>query len=233
MITILFPTKRVLISVLIFLITAFIITASIILILSNNNFKKSSKTDNLVLFLESQNYEKLVPKDRMDKAITIIKNGGLTDEERYEGVATLAYYIQDRYYRTNNPDIRKYLVVLDKEVRVTFPNQYEIGNILVTCADPECGEKINASFQELVSEIEDLDSDDKYKNTILTNLRVAIYLPNETGHNNDIDLKLSIFRLVYNQLLELGTPSASQSANNLNSIVKNEYNSELSVSIEN
>ena len=174
---------------------------------------------------EQQKLKEYVPPDRIEKSLNKIKNENLSDSQKYESFAEAAFYIQDAYYRTNNPEIRKYLDSLNNEVKKLFPKDHQKEDFKVVCADSQCGETIDKDLTNLIQEIKNLDVDNAYKKTILTNLNNAAYIPYDTQDNKLS--KLVTYGLVRAQLIDLSDAQASSSAKKLELYIINKHNVDL------
>lgn len=190
----------------------------------NTNTKYEELADTLVN--EQQKYQEYIPKDRLNKSISILENNSLSDQERYDdGIVVSVYYMQDAYYKTNDPEIRIFLDSINEDVKKLFPNQHNELDILVACADSECGESADPALTKLIQEINSLTVDKIYINTITTNLNVGIHLPYTTEYYKGE--KLLSYLIVYTQLLDLNDAEASSSAKSLNEYVQDKYNKDL------
>ena len=213
-----------LISIILLLI---IIIGIIIFIFKLNSSSFNEKSVNeLTKYIQSQNYEEIIPKDRLEKSIALYNDTSLSKEERYAGLYQIGYYLQDAYYSTNDPKIRKRLDDLNKHAKNSFPGLYDESNFQVFCTDPECGSELNNDEKNLINNVENLEVDKFYTKIILKNLRNGFYTPYDTP-DNKAD-KISLLNLAYNQLLELNNSDASNSASLLKEYSSNKYKVDIS-----
>lgn len=207
----------------IWLIILFIFIILIIL-LSYFIFKPiTSWSDNndLINFLQQNNKKDYILQFRLNNAVNSLKNDKIK-ETQYKNLVLLAYYTQDAYFKRNSPEIREYLSKLNDKIKNKYPKLYSEGDFLVTCADPECGDKPDAEELKLLENIKKFNVDQFYKNIISTNLKISIYIPYNTK-DNKIE-KINFFIQIYNQLLQLDNKQASKSAENYAIYIKNKYN---------
>ena len=184
-----------------------------------------NRSNNIVNYIKQQKYEKFIPKDRLEKALNIISSPNSTANQKYQALSSVSFYLQDAYYKSNNPKIRNLLETLDIEAQKDFPTQHADGNFLVMCSDPECGEIPNTEAVNILNDIQNLAVDKLYVNIISTNLRNAYYIPFTTPTNKL--QKFNLFSLAYQQLLEVGNPEASVSAKNLKTYVSKKYDKDI------
>lgn len=170
-------------------------------------------------------YKQYIPEDRFQKSLSDLNNSKLSSKERYKALSDLIFYFGDAYGRTNDPAVRKYLLSLSDPAKKAFPKDYIESTFIITCADPECGEKTSPEISKLIIEVQNLSVDNVYKNTISRNLKIASNVPYVTDDNKQD--KLGSFRLAYGQLLSLNNPQASAAAGKLKIYIKNKYNKDL------
>lgn len=212
-------------ALLLVLVLALLIVIPIIayFILSINS--SQTKRNNLSIYVREQKFQEYVPLDKLEKSLAIIENPKSSQQQSYTEAKKISYELQDYYYRENDPKIRTILAELEEKAKAAFPKEYDQEDFVAACADSECGEKPDEEAKRILESVENLKTDSLYIRVITTNLENAILVPYKTT-SDKVD-KLSLYNLAYIQLLELGIPEASSSAENLNLYVKNKYKADI------
>ncbi len=206
----------------IFLILLIILLAYLLLKPST----QKTQNDELVNFLQQNANKKYIPKFKLNSALNSLKNKNAKTESQYKEVASLGYYVQDVYFKSNLPEAREYLTELNDKAKDKFPKLYNEDDFLVACADPKCGDKPDSEALEFLKIIQNLNVGNIYKSIIITNLKVSFYIPYDTRENK-LE-KFTNFILVHNQLLSLNNAEASKSAQTYENYIKKKYNYDVS-----
>lgn len=217
-----FRNKKIISLIIIFFFIILIIILSYLIL---NPSTQKTQNDELANFLQQNANKKYIPKFKLNSALNSLKNKNAKAENQYKEVASLGYYVQDVYFKSNFPEVREYLTELNDKVKKRFPKYHNENDFLVACADPKCGDKPDAEMLEFLTTIQNLEIKNLYKSIIITNLKVSFYIPYDTV-NNKLE-KFTNFILVRNQLLSLNNAEASQSAQVFTDYIKKKYNYDL------
>jgi len=151
---------------------------------------------------------------RVKQALGKLNNPKLSDEQIYASLSDIYFYFSADYSITHNPKIREYINNdFNKYYKEQFPKLYNnnnYGQLIISCADPICGKNIDSDMNKIISIINNLNIDSLVKDSLLSNLKTAAYIPD----NNQFDKQEKIFgfRSVINDLNSTENKNASEAA---------------------
>lgn len=182
--------------------------------LNNQELTNFNKKINSIVEKDNKYFD----PSQFKEAFAKLNNEKLSDLEHYKALEDIAFYFSVAYAASHNPEIRNYVNSIKSFAKNNYPKYYNKEPFNVGCADPVCGEKPDAEFQQIKKEINETGIAFEYLNTINKNLDQAIYIPIE-----QIEEKKYGFMLVISQLETNDNPKASAAAKRLTDYIKKKY----------
>ncbi len=214
----LFRGKR--ISILIVLIILlFVIPATILIINTLEPDKETEVLTNKIRQFAKEKTEDSKPPERIEAQLTRLSEKA-SEKEKYEALSIVGFYFSDAYSSTHDPEIRKFSAeIISPYAKKEFLDFYKDIDFIFTCADSTCGQKLSSEIEHVFALLDESDVENYYVKTIKENLTTAGYIP-----DSEIEEKKVGFSLVYDQLLRVGDPKASEAAQVLKTYSRQKYN---------
>lgn len=207
--------------VLFVLITVFLIVLTIINNYLTSNSRSSVKFTNDVKS-KILSYTNNAPlPERINRYLTIINNPKSSDQEKYNALTALEFFFSMQYISSFDPTVRSYVNdTMNNFAKNNLSKYYKKADFNIPCSDPTCGNKIDSKGQEIIDSISNNNQIEPiYKDTILSNLKTTLYLPDVNKQD-----KASGLNIVVTQLQKLNNNQASKSAKLLIDYFHNRYN---------
>lgn len=211
--------------ILILIAAILLILIPVLILLITSPGSKNVVPKNNTFGAEILKYREFIPAEALEKNIPIINNSKLSENQRYDAFLDIFFYIDNQYFNTSDPRIRKLASEFDKLAKENFKDSYEERDFFIACADEECGEKTPPEIESLLTEIKTLPIDEVWINSITLNIKTASHIPYDTEFNR-LD-KLHSYTLAIGMLTDVGDPASSRSAEKLRKFIKEKYDKEI------
>lgn len=205
-----------------------LITSIFILYLNSSPQQSNDKTTLLITKANSilnETKKESIPEPIKIKFDELMINNQ-DSKEKYEKLLEITAYFHFVYTDSNDPKVKKFIESeLSNYAQKNFPKNFNPEDFIAGCSDPTCGEQVTPGLNKIIADIKKNSglTEDEY-DSILYNLRLAAYIPNEGNDQKD---KTYGFSLAYWQLEQYGTLEASRSANLIKNYFENRYKIDL------
>jgi len=218
--------RRKLIFLLILLITLIVVILILVYILYLKSIFYTSGVNDLHYKAEKVVYE--TSNQGLNETIKAkfddLKNDELSDQEKYNSLFLIRMNLSSTYNKNHDPKLRSFINnELIQFAKNNFSKEFKENDFLQTCSDLECGEKISAELEKIITDIKRSNIPPEEIETILYNLELAAYIPAD----DDLESKRYGYGLVVWQLNNLNSAEASNSAKSLKEFFVKNYKEEI------